>query len=62
MPIDPQVLQRIYTAKAAKRKKLAQLGFYEKILILVALQKRADGIIRSRGGSGRPVWKLPSAS
>jgi hypothetical protein len=62
MSIDPKVLQNIHTAKAEQRKKLARLGFHEKIMILVSLQKRADGIIRSRGGAGRRIWKLPSES
>ena len=62
MPIDSQVLQRIHAAKRRQRRRLAELSFHEKILILVSLQQRADSIIRSRGGSGRLVWKLPSQS
>jgi hypothetical protein len=62
MSIDPRALEEIYSAKEQQRRKLAALPFHEKILILVALQKRADGIVRSRGGKGRTVWKLPSQS
>lgn len=62
MAIDPRAIQAIYQAKEIQRKRLAQLPFHEKIRILVAIQKRADGIIRSRGGTGRIVWKLPSLS
>jgi hypothetical protein len=57
-----QALDKIYRAKELQRKGLARLPFHEKIRILVTIQKRADGIIRSRGGTGRIVWKLPSQS
>ena len=59
---DRRTLEKIYQAKELQRKRLAQLPFHEKIRILVTIQKRADGIIRSRNGSGRIVWKLPSQS
>ena len=62
MAIDPRALHQIYAAKERQRKRLAELPFHEKIRILVSLQKRADSIIRSRGGPGRMVWKLPSQS
>jgi hypothetical protein len=62
MTIDPQVLERIYRAKEARRRELARLPFHEKIEILVAMQKRADGILRSRGQAGRIIWKLASRS
>ena len=62
MTIDPQVLENLYRAKEQRRKELARLPFHEKIEILVAIQKRADGILRSRGKDGRIVWKLPSKS
>lgn len=62
MSIDPRVLEKIYAAKESERRRLASIPFHEKILILVSLQKRADSIIRSRSGSGRLVWKLPSKS
>ena len=52
----------MYRAKAARRRELARLPFHEKIELLVAMQKRADGILRSRGQAGRIVWKLPSRS
>jgi hypothetical protein len=60
MPIDPRALEQIYSAKERQRKRLADLPFHEKIRILISLQRRADSIIRSRGGPGRVVWKLPS--
>ena len=60
--MDQRVLERIYRAKELRRKKLAGLPFHEKIRLLVKMQERADGIIRSRGGAGRIVWKLPSPS
>ena len=56
------VREQRYQAKELQRKRLAGLPFHEKIRLLVAMQKRADGIIRSRGGPGRIVWKLPSQS
>lgn len=62
MAIDPQVLEKIYRVKEARRRELARLPFHEKIELLVAMQKRADGILRSRGQAGRIVWKLPSRS
>jgi hypothetical protein len=62
MAIDPRAFERIYAAKESRRQQLAALPFHEKILILVTLQERADSIIRSRGGKGRMVWKLPSRS
>jgi hypothetical protein len=62
MAIDPQSLEALYSAKERQRRRLAALPFHEKILILVALQKRADGILRSQGRPGRRVWKLPSES
>ena len=60
MEIDEKALARIYRAKEERRKKLARLPFHEKIRILITMQKRADAIIRSRGGAGRIVWKPPS--
>ena len=62
MPIDPQVLEKIYRAKEDRRRDLARLPFHEKIALLVTMQKRADGILRSTGRPGRIVWKLPSRS
>jgi hypothetical protein len=59
---DQQALEKIYRAKELQRKRLARLPLHEKIRILVTIQKRADGIIRSRTGAGRIVWKLPSQS
>jgi len=60
--VDQPGLEKIYRAKELQRKRLAQLPFHEKIRILVMIQKRADGIIRSRNGTGRIVWKLPLQS
>ncbi len=62
MAIDPSVLEQIYRAKELRRKELARRPFHEKIEMLVTMQKRADGILRSRGLPGRIVWKLPSKS
>jgi hypothetical protein len=62
MHIDPAVLQDLYRAKERQRRRLAALPFHEKIELLVAMQRRADSIIRSRGGTGRVVWKQPSRS
>lgn len=62
MVVSPRTLERIYRSKEVRRRELAQLPFHEKIEILVAIQKRADGILRSRGQTGRMVWKLPSRS
>ena len=59
--IDPEVLETIYRNKEARRRQ-PRLPFHEKIEILIAMQKRADGILRSRGQPGRIVWKLPSRS
>lgn len=60
MAIDSQVLDRIYRAKEERRRELARRPFHEKIEMLVTMQQRADGILRSRGLPGRIVWKLPS--
>jgi hypothetical protein len=62
MATDPRVLEQIYRAKEERRREQARLPFHEKIEILVRMQKRADGILRSRGQAGRIVWKLPSRS
>lgn len=62
MATDRSVLEQLYEAKARERKRLAALPFCEKIKLVVAMQKRADAIIRMRGGRGRTVWKLPSKS
>lgn len=62
MAVNPQALEKIYRAKEARRRELARLPFHEKIEMLVAMQQRADGILRSRGQAGRIVWKLPSRS
>ena len=60
--IEPAALDQIYLAKERQRRRLAQLPFHEKIRILIVIQRRADGIIRSRGGKGRIVWNIPSPS
>jgi hypothetical protein len=60
--VDPAVLDDLYRAKERERRRLAALPFHEKIDILIAMQRRADAIIRSQGGQGRIVWKLPSRS
>lgn len=62
MRVHPEALEEVYRAKERQRRRLAALPFHEKIQLLVAMQRRADEIIRSRGGRGRPVWKLPSRS
>jgi hypothetical protein len=62
MRIDPAALEEIYRAKERQRRRLAALPFHEKIDLVVAMQRRADEIIRSRGGEGRIVWKRPSKS
>lgn len=62
MAVDPRALEQIYLAKEVRRRELARLPFHQKIEMLVAMQKRADGILRSRGHAGRIVWKLPSRS
>jgi hypothetical protein len=62
MAIDSQVLDKIYRAKEERRRELARRPFHEKIEMLVTMQRRADGILRSRGLPGRVVWKLPSGS
>ena len=60
--IEPSVMDEIYRAKERERRRLAQLPFHEKIRILIVIQRRADAIIRSRGGKGRMVWNIPSPS
>ena len=62
MRVHPSAMEEIYRAKERQRSRLGALPFHEKIELLVAMQRRADAIIRSRGGKGRPVWKLPSRS
>jgi hypothetical protein len=62
MRVDPAALEVLYRAKERQRRRLAALPFHQKIEILVAMQRRADEIIRSRGGKGRIVWNRPSKS
>jgi hypothetical protein len=58
MRLDPQAVNDIYEAKKRERARLAQLPMVEKIKLVVAMQKRADALIRARGGPGREVWKI----
>jgi hypothetical protein len=60
--VDPAALEELYRAKERQRRRLAALPFHQKIELLVAMQRRADEIIRSRGGKGRIVWNRPSKS
>lgn len=62
MAVAPEALERIYAAKARQRQLRGRLPFHEKIRILVLLQKRADALIRSRGGRGRRIWNVLSQS
>jgi hypothetical protein len=62
MRLDPQAVDEVFRAKERERQRLARLPMYEKIKLVVLMQKRADGLIRARGGKGREVWKLPSLS
>jgi hypothetical protein len=55
--VAPEALEKLYSAKERNRRRLAALPFHEKIDLVVAMQRRADAIIRSRGGAGRTVWK-----
>jgi hypothetical protein len=59
-PMDPMNLEvrRIFNAKEARRRRLAELPMPEKVKRVVRLQKIAAPILRRRGQEMRP-WKLP---
>ena len=61
MDTDPELMNRIYSEKAERRRKLAALPFPEKIRMLVKLQQVTAGILRQRGIVARP-WNIPEAS
>lgn len=54
----PANLDEALRAKERERLRLARLPMPEKIRLVVMMQKRADAIIRARGGQGREVWNV----
>ena len=62
MRVDKRAVDEIYRAKERERRRLANLPMSEKVKLVVAMQKRADGILRASGRKGREVWNVPSSS
>ena len=54
--LKPEIV-RLFTAKEARRHKLAALPFPEKVRIVVRLQEMAAPVLRARGIKVR-VWNL----
>jgi hypothetical protein len=50
-------IARLFTAKQARRHKLAGLPFHEKVRAVVCLQEMVAPLLRARGRRVR-VWKL----
>ena len=51
-------VQRLFRAKSQRRRGLAKLPFEEKILILIRLQKMAEGISSKEGKAKARVWNI----
>jgi hypothetical protein len=60
MEPSPDLLNRLFDAKAQRRQKLAAMSFEEKIAALVRLQEMSASIARSRGVILKP-WSRPIA-
>ena len=54
--LNPEIA-RLFTAKEARRGKLAALPFSEKVRAVVRLQEMVASVLRPRGKQVR-VWKL----
>jgi len=54
--LKPEIA-RLFVAKEARRHKLAELSFPEKVRAVVCLQEMAAPVLRARGRKVR-VWKL----
>jgi hypothetical protein len=54
--LKPEVA-RIFTAKEARRRKLAALPFAEKVRIVVRFQDMAAPLLRARGKNVR-IWEI----
>ena len=54
--VKPEIA-RLFTAKEARRRRLAALPFSEKVRAMVRLQEMAAPVLRARGRKMR-VWKL----
>ena len=53
-----QLAERLYRAKAARRRQLATLPIEEKIRILIEMQRRANDIRRKTGRKPLPEWEI----
>jgi hypothetical protein len=56
--LKPEIA-RLFTAKEARRHKLAALPFHEKVRAVVRLQEMAAPLLRARGKRVQ-VWKDPT--
>ncbi len=54
--LKPEIV-RLFTAKEARRRRLAELPFPEKVRVVVRLQEMAAPVLRARGIKVR-VWNL----
>lgn len=59
MDTSPELLTKVFAAKAARRHVLSKAPFEEKIAILIRLQEMAAVIARSRGQILSP-WRTAS--
>ncbi len=60
MDTSPELLNRLFTAKADRRRELARSDFAEKIRMLIRLQQMAADIAKTRGKILAP-WPTPAA-
>ena len=54
--LKPEIV-RLFTAKEARRRRLAELPFPEKVRVVMRLQEMAAPVLRARGIRVR-VWNL----
>ncbi len=59
MDTSPELLNRLFTAKADRRRELARADFAEKIRMLIRLQQMAADIAKTRGKILAP-WPTPA--
>lgn len=51
-------IEKLFRAKEARRRRLADLPFHEKVQVVIRMQQMAAPILRARGRQVR-VWNLP---
>ena len=57
MDTSPELLEKVFTAKEARRRALARASFEEKIGMLIRMQEMAAAIAKTRGQVLRP-WTV----